>query len=181
MGRERELAEVRSLAADHRLLTLVGPGGTGKTRLALRLAAELQPAHPEGVWLVELAPLRDPMLVAQAVATVLDIREEPGRTIGDTLRKRLVEQRLLVLLDNCEHLVDACAVLADELLRGCPHVHLLCTSREALGIAGETTVRVPPLALPARTRGRGLARTALPEATAAVCRTRAVGRPAAGP
>ena len=103
-----------------RLLTLTGPGGTGKTRLALQAAADALEAYPDGVWLVELAALADPALVPQAVAAAVGVREEPGRPLLATLTDALRPKRLLLVLDNCEHLLDACARLADALLRACP-------------------------------------------------------------
>jgi predicted ATPase/class 3 adenylate cyclase len=148
VGRERELAAVRERLTRHRLLTLTGPGGTGKTRLALQVAADLLPEYPDGVWLVELAALADPALVPQAVAQAVGVREEPGRPLLATLADALRPRRLLLLLDNCEHLLDACARLVDALLRACPRLAVLATSREALGIAGEAPHRVPSLALP---------------------------------
>ena len=149
VGREQELGEVAGLLAAHRLVTLTGVGGTGKTRLALQVAAEALPAYPDGAWLAELAALRDPALVPQAVAGAVGVREEPGRALLATLTDALRAKRLLLVLDTCEHLLDACARLADGLLRTCAHLTVLATSREALGIAGETTWRVPSLALPA--------------------------------
>ncbi|MGH2352814.1 MAG: ATP-binding protein, partial [Chloroflexota bacterium] len=148
VGRERELPAVRDLLAEHRLVTLTGPGGTGKTRLALQVAADVLPAYPDGVWLVALAALADPALVPHAVAQAVGVREEPGRPLLGTLADALRPKRLLLVLDNCEHLLDACAHLADALLRACPHLRVLATGREALGIAGETAWRVPSLGLP---------------------------------
>jgi predicted ATPase/class 3 adenylate cyclase len=148
VGRERELAEVGRLLAAGRLVTLTGPGGTGKTRLALRAAADALEGHPDGVWVAELAALADPALVPQAVAAAVGVREEPGRPLLATLTAALASRRVLLVPDNCEHLLAACARLADALLRACPHVRLLCTSREALGIAGEAVWRVPSLAVP---------------------------------
>jgi predicted ATPase/DNA-binding SARP family transcriptional activator len=148
VGRERELAELKPLLLATRLLTLTGPGGTGKTRLALRLAADVLETFAAGVWLVELAPLADPTLVAQAVATTLGVREQPGRPLLDALLDYLRAKTLLLLLDNCEHLIETCAQLAERLLRAAPSVRILASSREALGIAGETAQRVPPLSLP---------------------------------
>ena len=148
VGRERELVAVRAALSTARLVTLTGPGGTGKTRLALQAAADALDAYPEGVWLVELAALADPALVPQAVAAAVGVREEPGRPLPATLTEALRPKRLLLVLDNCEHLLDAGARLADALLRTCPQVTILATSREALGIAGEATWRVPSLSLP---------------------------------
>jgi len=148
IGREKELSEVQDLLARTRLLTLTGSGGCGKTRLALQAAAEMLEAFPDGVWLAELAALSDPALVAQTVAQALGAREEPGREITQTLAERLKSQRALLILDNCEHVLTPCARLADALLRACPQVKILATSREGLGIAGEQQFRVPSLSLP---------------------------------
>jgi predicted ATPase/DNA-binding CsgD family transcriptional regulator len=148
VGREREINEVKGLLAGNRLLTLTGPGGCGKTRLALAVASELAEGFEEGAWLVELAPLADPELVPQAVASILDVREVPGRPLVETLSDYLGSKKMLLILDNCEHLVEACAELAAELLRACPDLRVLATSREALGIGGEVSWPVPPLSLP---------------------------------
>ena len=149
VGRQSELAMTRSRLENARLLTLIGPGGTGKTRLALQLAADVLPRYLDGVWLVELAPLADPALVLQTVASVLKVREVPGLTLQELLTNTLRGRHLLLVLDNCEHLIEACASLADHMLRVCPHLQMIASSREALGIGGEVIYRVPPLALPA--------------------------------
>jgi predicted ATPase len=148
IGRERELAELTRLLGTTRLLALTGTGGVGKTRLALQLAAGSVERFPEGVWLAELAPLADPAGVATAVAAAVGVREEAGQPLPATLVAALRARRLLLVLDNCEHLLDGCAALVEALLRGCPQVVVLATSREALGIAGERVWRVPSLALP---------------------------------
>jgi len=148
IGRDKELAELKRLIAAARILTLTGAGGCGKTRLALQLAADSLERFPDGVWLVELAPLSDPGLVPQTAASVLGLEEEAGKAITTTLVAHLKDKRALMLLDNCEHLLGACAVLADSLARYCPHLTILASSREALGIAGEQTYRVPSLSLP---------------------------------
>ncbi|HZO28041.1 MAG TPA: tetratricopeptide repeat protein, partial [Chloroflexota bacterium] len=148
VGREREVAEVSRLLSTARLLTLTGPGGVGKTRLSQRVAADLGPSFPDGIWLVELASLGDPSLLTQGIASALGVREQPGRALQDTLVDVLRPRVTLLLLDNCEHLVAACALLADGLLRACPGLTVLTTSREPLGIAGETVWRVPPLTVP---------------------------------
>jgi predicted ATPase/class 3 adenylate cyclase len=148
VGREREQAEVRRLLATARLLTLTGTGGCGKTRLALQVGAELADAFADGVWFVDLAPLADPALVPQAVASALGVHEVPGRSLRETLADSLRRSDVLLILDNCEHLLDACAQLADALLRACPRLRILATSRELLGIAGENAWRVPSLTLP---------------------------------
>jgi predicted ATPase/class 3 adenylate cyclase len=148
IGREREMAEIRRLLGGARLVTLVGAGGAGKTRLALQVAADMLEEFPKGVWLAELAPLTDPALVPQTVASVFGVREAPGRPITELLVEYLRTRALLLVLDNCEHLVEPAARLAGALLRGCPGVRILATSREALGVAGESAYRVPPMSRP---------------------------------
>lgn len=148
IGRRRELAEVTALIAQSRLVTLAGAGGSGKTRLALQVAADLLDGAGDGVWLVELASLTDEEAVAPAIASALRIASQPGQSPLASLLEALAPQRLLLILDNCEHLVGACAKVADSILRSCPRVHLLATSREPLGIGGEAIYRVPSLSLP---------------------------------
>ena len=149
IGREQEIGAARRLLGETRLLTLTGTGGAGKTRLALQVAAEVIEDYADGVWLVEMAPLSDPALLAQAVAVVLGIGEGGGeRALAETLTDALRPKSLLLVWDNCEHMVDACAHLAETLLRACPGLRLLATSREALEIGGEAVLPVPPLALP---------------------------------
>lgn len=148
IGREKEIADVLGLFKTTRLLTLTGSGGAGKTRLAMQVAADVLDDYDDGVWLVELAALTDPALVPQAVAQAMGVREEPGRAILATLSDYLKPKQVLVLLDNCEHVLGACAQLCDHLLRQCPNLYFLATSREGLNIAGETTYRVPSLSLP---------------------------------
>src|SRR6185437_13046772 len=137
VGREREQAALRQALTETRLLTLTGSGGCGKTRLALQVAATLSPSYPDGTWLIELAALSDPNLVPQAVASVLGVREMPGRPLLTRLIDFLRPRSVLLLLDNCEHLVVACAELTEALLRVCPQLTIMATSREALGISGE--------------------------------------------
>ncbi len=149
IGRDAELAEVRRLVTDSRLVTLTGSGGAGKTRLALQVAAVLLDGSGDGVWFADLAPLQDPDLVAATVAHVLGIRADPGRSMIDTVVEAVGQRSLLLLLDNCEHVIDACAKLADALLRNCPNIALLATSREPLGIDGECVHRVPSMDTPA--------------------------------
>jgi predicted ATPase/DNA-binding CsgD family transcriptional regulator len=149
VGRERDLAELALLLTDVRALTLCGPGGIGKTRLALRLAAGLAPQFPDGAWLAELADLDDPELVARRVAATLGVREEPDRPLPETLSDALRSRHLLLVLDTCEHLVGACAQLVQRLLAGCRGIRVIATSREPLRVRGETVWRVPPLELPA--------------------------------
>jgi non-specific serine/threonine protein kinase len=152
VGRERDLAELARVLADregtHRLVTLVGPAGVGKTRLALELAARLGPGSAE-IALVELAPLVDPDLLPRAVAAALGVREQPGEALVETIAAAVADRRALLLLDNCEHLVEACAPLVERLLRACPRLRVLATSRERLDVPGEATHRVTGLALPA--------------------------------
>ncbi|MEP7355672.1 MAG: tetratricopeptide repeat protein [Anaerolineales bacterium] len=148
IGREREQPQVRQLFSAGRLVTLTGPGGSGKTRLALQAAGGLLADFPDGVWLVELAPLAHPALVAAALAAVLGLRDIPGRSMTTVVIDHVRHWRALLVLDNCEHLIAACAELAEQLLRACPHLAVLATSREALGIAGESAFQVPPLSLP---------------------------------
>jgi predicted ATPase/class 3 adenylate cyclase len=150
IGREKEITQIEALLAGTHVLTLTGSGGSGKTRLCLQVAAESLEQFPDGAWFVELASLADPGLVPQTVATVLQVKEVPGKAIAHTLSERLRDKRLLLLLDNCEHVLDECAKLASALARQCPDVRILATSREALGISGEQTYRVPSLALPDR-------------------------------
>jgi predicted ATPase/DNA-binding XRE family transcriptional regulator len=145
IGRERELVDLTELLRATHLLTLTGTGGCGKTRLALELAATSADEYADGVRLAELAGLADPDLVAQSVASATGVRESAGESIRATLLAALHSRSQLVVLDNCEHLVLACADLADSILRVCPGVRILATSREALGIAGELTWRVPSL------------------------------------
>ena len=147
IGRHRELAELSALLRAGRLVTLVGVGGTGKTRLALALAADELVAGGDGIWLAELAPVADPDLVPAALAASLGLKEEPGRDALAAVLNHLAGLNALLVLDNCEHVVVAAADLADTLLRACPGVRLLVTSREALGIAGEVTYPVPSLGL----------------------------------
>ncbi len=148
VGREKELTAVEALVRKNRLVTFTGSGGTGKTRLSLQAAADLLADFEDGAWLVELAPLTEPELVPQTVAAALRVREEPGRSLSETLVSHLKDKHLLLLLDNCEHLLDAAARLVDSLGRSCPKVHVIATSREPLAIQGEQVYRVPSLSTP---------------------------------
>ncbi|MFL5590073.1 MAG: tetratricopeptide repeat protein [Ktedonobacteraceae bacterium] len=148
IGRERAIAELKSLLSTTRLLTLTGAGGSGKTRLALQVATTLLAEFEHGVWWVELASLTDPVLVPQQVASSLGLSEQPGRSLMDTLTGALQPRKPLLVLDNCEHLVAACAHLVETLLRSCPGLHILTTSREAFNIPGETIWLVPSLGVP---------------------------------
>ncbi len=148
IGRGRELAEVRGLVESSRLVTLTGAGGCGKTRLGLQVAAGLLDGSGDGVWLAELAPVTDQDGVPATIAGALRIPPQPGRDVLDTLADALAPQDILIVLDNCEHLISGCAKTAEAILQRCPKAHLIATSREPLGIAGETIYRVPPLSLP---------------------------------
>jgi predicted ATPase/transcriptional regulator with AAA-type ATPase domain len=148
IGRERELRELALRLATHRVVTLTGTGGIGKTRLALTVGPQLRSICPDGVWFVELASVEDGAFVAQTVATVLGLPEEAPRSPLEIVTAALAGRRALLILDNCEHLIGACAELAGTLVRACPQLRVLATSRERLNIAGESTFRVPPLVLP---------------------------------
>jgi len=145
LGRDKDLAEVGAMLSSARLVTLTGTGGIGKTRLAIHLAAEMSHNYPDGTWLVELAAFNDPNATGHAVADVFGIAHQAGKTIEQSVANSLAGRRLLLILDNCEHLIDAIASLAHEILSKCPHVSLLATSREALMVDGEWTCPVPPL------------------------------------
>ena len=148
IGRERELGELRSMLASHRLVTLVGIGGIGKTRLALQLAAGVVDTYADGAWFVELAPISDPDLVVNAVASALGVPDEPGRPASETLHGFIKERALLLVLDNCEHLVLACAQLARDVLQAGRSVTILATSREPLHVSGEVTLPLATLPAP---------------------------------
>jgi predicted ATPase/Tfp pilus assembly protein PilF len=148
IGREREIAEVQELLRESCLVTLTGPGGAGKTRLALQVSEELILGYRDGVWLVELASLSDAALVPQTVAAALNVHEEPNRPVLATLSDYLQTRQLLLVLDNCEQLIEACASLANALLRQCPQLHILATSQHLLDIPGEAVFRVPSLSVP---------------------------------
>jgi predicted ATPase/DNA-binding CsgD family transcriptional regulator len=151
VGRRRELSEIRQRVAQARLVTLVGPGGVGKTRLAVRVAADLRRSFPDGAALAELAAVRDPALVAGVVAAALDVRDVSGRWLVGGLADVIGDHHVLLLLDNCEHLRDSCAVLADTLLASCRQLRILATSRQPLDVNGESVYAVPPLPTPGPT------------------------------
>ena len=148
VGREGAVEQVKTFLGTSRLVTLTGPGGVGKSRLALQVAGEVAEQYADGVWLAELAALSDPSLVIQAVASVLGVREVAGVALAQTLAAQLKPRTLLLVLDNCEHLLEACGRLCDGLLSACPQVRVLATSRERLGITGEQAFPIPSLATP---------------------------------
>jgi predicted ATPase/class 3 adenylate cyclase len=159
IGRERELAEIKQMLASNRLVTLLGMGGIGKSRLSTQLAADVLDDFPDGVWFVELAALTEPSSVPQAVASVLGVKEEAGRPVVDALTKYVRDLQLLIILDNCEQVVHGCADLAKRLLEAGPRVKVLTSSRDYLQVAGETTYHVPTLSVPKdRTSLEGLAK-----------------------
>jgi len=148
IGREAEIATCRHLLAESRLLTLTGSAGCGKTRLALEVAESAMVDYPDGVWFVDLAPLRDGTRVAQALASAVGVREEAETPLVETLQRALGEKRLLIVLDNCEHQRTPCAEIAQAMLRSGPNLTILTTSREGLRVAGEHVFSVPPLRTP---------------------------------
>ena len=148
IGREREIEEIRQLFNSARLITLTGAGGTGKTRLAIEVTRKIGDRYPDGAWLVDLALLPEPTLIWQSIASVLAVREEPNRTLSQTLTDFLRSKNLLLLFDNCEHLISACAQVVGTLLQTCPHLQILATSREPLVIPGENQYYVPTLTTP---------------------------------
>ncbi|PTR30191.1 putative ATPase [Rhodococcus sp. OK519] len=148
VGRRRELTGAKRLLSESRLVTLLGIGGVGKTRLALRVAEDVQRDFPDGAWFVELAELHDPGLVPDTVAEVFGLHDQAAQPTAHLLVDHLADRNVLLVLDNCEHLVDAAAKLVDELLRECPSVRVVATSREPLGVGGEAVLRVPPLPVP---------------------------------
>jgi non-specific serine/threonine protein kinase len=148
VGRRAEIVAAKRALGQSRLVTLTGPGGIGKTRLATRVAAEVRRAFVDGAWLVELAGLRDPALLAREVARSLGLSDRSTQWAVTTLSDQLASKRVLLLLDTCEHLLDASAVLAETVLYSCPGVRVLTTSREPLGVVGEAVLQVPIMSLP---------------------------------
>lgn len=148
IGRKKESVEVARSLQNSRMVTLIGSGGCGKTRLALQVAVDLLGDYPDGIWFVELAPLADSAIIPQTVAHVLNVQEEAEKPLWQTLAERLKSKKMVLVLDNCEHLLPAVASLADTLLRALPQIRILATSREPLMISGETIYRVPSLSLP---------------------------------
>ena len=148
IGREKEQADVIRLITKHRLVTLTGSGGVGKTRLSIKVGEQVLGNYADGVWLVELAPVIDSSLVPHTMTLALGLREDPNRRIIDLLCDYLCDKRMLILLDNCEHVLDDCAQLINSVLEACPQIKILTTSREALNVMGEAIYRVPSLGLP---------------------------------
>ena len=155
VGREREREEIEEMLGGTRLLTLLGMGGLGKTRLSLQIGTSVMDEYPDGVWFIDLQTIRDDSLVVSETARVLGVREEPGRPLMQTLTAHLKSRKLMLILDNCEQVIDTCADLANALLRGAPEVRILATSRIALRVPGEQTYVVQPLPVPMRTAGLG--------------------------
>jgi predicted ATPase len=158
VGRRRELAEVRAKLAGARLVSLVGPGGVGKTRLAIRAATDLVRGFPAGAWVVELAEVREPALVGNEFMAALDLRDQAATDAETLLLSYLRDKRLLLVVDNCEHLIEPSAKLLDAVVRACPGVRVIATSREPLSVPGEHILPVPPLDLPPAEPGVALAR-----------------------
>ena len=174
IGRERELADVQALVARHRLVTLIGTGGTGKTRLMLEAAGRLAERFADGTWLAELAPLGDPAQVASEIARALGAPEVPGQPALGTVQAFVADKEILLLLDNAEHLVDEVAGIADRLLAVAPRLRILATSREALAVSGEAVLQLRSLSCPAATTSRGPDEPAGEDALAAAAGTEAV-------
>ena len=148
IGRAGPVREVAGLLAEYRLVTVTGPGGAGKTRLAGQVARRVADRFADGAWLVELAPVRDPAQVAAVLAAALGVREQPGVPVAEAVARVLARQQLLLMLDNCEHVIGAAAELCAGLLAACDDVRVLATSREPLAVAGEARYRLGPLTLP---------------------------------
>ena len=148
LGRDQEVGQLAKLLDGSRLVTLTGPPGIGKSRLALELAGRRASGHADGAWLAELTPIGDAGLVPRALASTLSVQELPATSLTDALVAHLVPRDLLLVLDNCEHLVGACAQIVDVLLAGCPQLRILATSREPLSASGEEVWQVPPRSVP---------------------------------
>ncbi len=150
IGREKEIAVIKKLLSDTRLLTLIGPGGTGKTRLSLQVAADLIDEYANGVFICELAAVSDPSFILQTIMDSIQVKEEPEKSLYQTLIDFLREKEILMILDNCEHLIAGCSDLAEKLLQNCPGIKIIATSREALNCSGEQTYRLPSLSVPGK-------------------------------
>ena len=155
IGREKEIVTVKRLILENRLVTLTGAGGSGKTRLALQIAHDLLKSFNNNVWFAELASLTDPSLISQKIASTLEIHEQSNRPLLDSIVNYLSTRPSLLVLDNCEHLIEASAEITNTLLQKCADLKILATSREGLGITGEVTWIVPPLSLPELQPWRG--------------------------
>ena len=176
IGRQREIAEVKRLIGSSRLMTLTGVGGGGKTRLGLQVARDLVDTFTDGVWWVELAAVTDPALVPHTIAKVFSLREEPNQETGEILANFLHDKQLLIVIDNCEHLISDCARLFESLLSKCVNLRILATSREPLGISGETVYQVSPLSLP-KPNETSLKRSSRSEATRLFVERAAAAKP----
>jgi predicted ATPase len=148
IGREKEIGTISELVSENRLVTLTGAGGCGKTRLAIQFASQLVPDYSDGIWMVELAPVTIPDYLDQAIAEVFKIKERPGSSLISIISHYLSNKKLLLILDNCEHLIEACSDIVEQILKSTEHVSILCTSREALNVSDEVAWRVPSLSLP---------------------------------
>jgi len=148
IGREKEMEAIKELVSENRLVTLTGAGGCGKTRLTIQFASQLVPDYADGVWMVELAPVTVPEHIDQAIAEVFRIKEQPDTTLIQIITHYLKSKKLLLILDNCEHLITECSEIVEQILKSTNNVSILCTSREALNVADEVAWRVPSLSLP---------------------------------
>ncbi len=157
IGRETELREIIALVREQRLVTLTGTGGVGKTRSALEIGAQVLDGSADDVWLVNLAPLHDASLVAATIARALEVEASPGRPVLETLVAYLKAKALLLIVDNCEHVIEQTAIVVNAVLRGCPKLRILATSREPLRVAGEYRYRLPSLRVTPREADRRLA------------------------
>ncbi|MBK8983602.1 MAG: hypothetical protein IPM38_15135 [Ignavibacteria bacterium] len=149
IGRRNEIKEIKELFSKIRMLSLTGAGGTGKTRLAIQLVSEILDEFENGVWLLELSPVTDPELILREISTVLNIKEDPGKDLFETVKEFLKEKTILLLFDNCEHLLEKCSMISSELLSTCPKLKIISTSRISFNIPGESIYRIPPLSMPA--------------------------------
>lgn len=154
VGRERDVAEIKELISRHNLLTLFGAGGIGKTRMATQVGADLIDTFPDGVWFADFAPITDPELVASVLGKVVGINQAQGKRVDESIAPWLKRKKMLLILDNCEHVLKAVAAIADAILEAAPDVKLLITSRQALSVAGEEVVQLSPLAAPLKTENR---------------------------
>ena len=180
VGREHEISEVCRIARTTRALTLCGAGGIGKTRLAIHVAARLAPEFPDGAWFIDLADVQHPELVVSRVASVVRVVEEPGRALMATLTDALRPRQMLIVLDNCEHVIDACARVCQRLLAGSPGLRVIATSREPLRVAAETVWQVPPMSMPDQEVASGRRSTSRRRCAPTRCGCSPTGRPRPG-